>query len=65
MSEHKRRNEVTTPPSKAPGESGDREARREAEEALAPGQGTGEAGDAASPNSKAHKPASRQNPSKH
>lgn len=61
MSEHKRRHEVTTPPSKAPGESGDREARREAEEALAPGQGDGEAGDALSPNSETQKRAAKRN----
>lgn len=43
MSAHKERkgertggNEVTTPPSKAPGERGAPEARREAEESLAP-----------------------------
>ncbi|MER6443852.1 hypothetical protein [Streptomyces venezuelae] len=57
MSKQKRRDEVTTPPSKAPGESGDREARREAEEALAPGQGEG---DAPSPKSKAQKRATRR-----
>ncbi|GHD79635.1 hypothetical protein ACFQL8_19620 [Streptomyces goshikiensis] len=38
-----------TPPSEAPGESGDRAARREAEEAIASGTKDGEAGDALSP----------------
>ncbi|WP_328923476.1 hypothetical protein OG429_01715 [Streptomyces sp. NBC_00190] len=42
MSEHERRPEVTTPPSKAPGESGDREAPREAEEAVVPSRGDGD-----------------------
>ncbi|MFJ8162427.1 hypothetical protein ACIRBY_16040 [Streptomyces sp. NPDC096136] len=60
MSEQKRRNDVTTPPSKAPGESGDREARREAEEALAPGHGDGEAGDALSPSAEAQRRTARQ-----
>lgn len=64
MSEPKRRKEVTTPPSKAPGESGDPEARREAEEALAPGEGDGEAGDALSPNTAAQKRVAERKPSK-
>lgn len=65
MSKHERRDEMATPPSKAPGESGDREARQEAEEALAPGRGDGEAGDTRSPNTKDRKRASRRQPSGH
>ncbi|MFJ3913855.1 hypothetical protein [Streptomyces vinaceus] len=63
MSEQ-RRNGATTPPSKAPGESGDPEARREAEEALEPGEGDGEAGDALSPNTATQKRVAGQEPSK-
>ncbi|MEV6580947.1 hypothetical protein AB0M92_22575 [Streptomyces sp. NPDC051582] len=48
MTEHEK-HEPTTPPSKAPGESGDREAREEAEEAVVPGGHDGEAGDALTP----------------
>ncbi|WP_030712564.1 hypothetical protein [Streptomyces sp. NRRL F-2580] len=44
-----------TPPSEAPGESGDRAARREAEDAIAPGNEDGEAGDALSPNTDAQR----------
>ncbi|WP_405443395.1 hypothetical protein OG373_38165 [Streptomyces avidinii] len=35
-----------TPPSEAPGESGDRAARKEAEDAMIPGTGDSEPGDA-------------------
>ncbi|MFJ9078784.1 hypothetical protein ACIRO3_26620 [Streptomyces sp. NPDC102278] len=51
---------VTTPPSEAPGESGDREARKEAEEAVVPGTGDGEAGDALTPNTQAQREAGRR-----
>ncbi|WP_030299498.1 hypothetical protein [Streptomyces katrae] len=54
MTEHKKHRR-TTPPSKAPGESGDREARKEAEEAVAPGSRDGEAGDALTPNTDAQR----------
>lgn len=49
-----------TPPSEAPGESGDRAARREAEEAIAPGTKDGEAGDALSPSPDAQRRTARQ-----
>ncbi|MFE9792739.1 hypothetical protein ACFYRL_13500 [Streptomyces goshikiensis] len=49
-----------TPPSEAPGESGDRAARREAEEAIAPGTRDGEAGDAPSPSSAAQRRTAQQ-----
>ncbi|MFF4329016.1 hypothetical protein ACFYZT_21225 [Streptomyces sp. NPDC001591] len=45
----------STPPSKAVGESGDHEARKEAEDALMPGSKDGEAGDALSPNTGAQR----------
>ncbi|MFF1343092.1 hypothetical protein ACFVYT_35420 [Streptomyces sp. NPDC058290] len=48
MSEHTKR-KLTTPPSKAPGEAGDREARKEAEEAVIPGTQDREAGEALTP----------------
>ncbi|MEU9037033.1 hypothetical protein AB0D45_19325 [Streptomyces sp. NPDC048352] len=54
MSEHKK-HQVTTPPSKAPGESGDRAARKEAEDAVIPGSEDGEAGDALTPNTDAQR----------
>lgn len=54
MSEHGKR-PLTTPPSKAPGESGDREAHEEAENAVMPGTGDGEAADALSPNTRAQR----------
>ncbi|MEV7728928.1 hypothetical protein AB0P15_29945 [Streptomyces sp. NPDC087917] len=44
-----------TPPSQAPGESGDRAARQEAEDAVMPGSHDGEAGDALSPNTDAQR----------
>ncbi|MFJ4776018.1 hypothetical protein [Streptomyces sp. NPDC088762] len=44
-----------TPPSKAPGESGDRAARREAEDAVMPGSHDGGSGDALSPNTDAQR----------
>lgn len=46
---------TSTPPSKAPGESGDREARREADEAVISGDEDGEAGDALTPNTDAQR----------
>ncbi|WP_405813006.1 MULTISPECIES: hypothetical protein [unclassified Streptomyces] len=49
-----------TPPSEAPGESGDRAARREAEEAIAPGTKDDEAGDALSPNPDAQRRTAQQ-----
>ncbi|MBT2478861.1 hypothetical protein [Streptomyces sp. ISL-94] len=48
-----------TPPSKAPGESGDREARREAEDAVMPGSQDGSSGDALSPNTEAQRRAAK------
>ncbi|MFD9412078.1 hypothetical protein ACFWBN_34425 [Streptomyces sp. NPDC059989] len=54
MSERKK-NPVPTPPSKAPGESGDREARKEAEDAVVPGSQDGEAGDPLTPNTDAQR----------
>ncbi|WP_328972563.1 hypothetical protein [Streptomyces sp. NBC_00239] len=44
-----------TPPSQAPGESGDPEARKEAEEAVLPRTQDGEAGDALTPNTEAQR----------
>ncbi|MEV7442574.1 hypothetical protein AB0O22_15675 [Streptomyces sp. NPDC091204] len=44
-----------TQPSEAPGESGDRAARREAEDAIVPGTKDGEAGDALSPSTGAQR----------
>lgn len=44
-----------TPPSEAPGESGDRAARREADDAIVPGTKDGEAGDALSPSTEAQR----------
>ncbi|EFL12888.1 hypothetical protein [Streptomyces sp. C] len=55
MHEHKNRHHETTRPSKAEGESGDREAREEAEDAVMPGSGDGEAGDALTPNTGAQR----------
>ncbi|MFF5703808.1 hypothetical protein ACFY7H_15065 [Streptomyces sp. NPDC012794] len=55
MSERKKQHRTTTPPSKAPGESGDQEARKEAEDAVVPGGKDGEAGDALSPNTDAQR----------
>ncbi|MBT2471521.1 hypothetical protein J7E97_27570 [Streptomyces sp. ISL-66] len=45
----------TTTPSQAPGESGDPEARKEAEEAVIPTGQDGEAGDALTPNTGAQR----------
>ncbi|MET3987913.1 hypothetical protein [Streptomyces sp. PvR034] len=44
-----------TPPSEAPGESGDRAARRAAEDAVVPGTGDDGAGDARSPGTEARR----------
>ncbi|MFE3626684.1 hypothetical protein [Streptomyces goshikiensis] len=49
-----------TPPSEAPGESGDRAARREAEDALVTRDEDGEAGDALSPGTDAQRRAAEQ-----
>ncbi|MGW6564921.1 VanZ family protein [Streptomyces sp. NPDC054975] len=49
-----------SPPSEAPGESGDRAARREAEDALVPGDGDGEVGDALSPSTAAQRRTAEQ-----
>ncbi|MBT2482360.1 hypothetical protein [Streptomyces sp. ISL-94] len=54
MSEHGK-HPLTAPPSKAPGESGDREAREEAENAVMPGTKDGEAADALTPNTQAQR----------
>ncbi|RSS68501.1 hypothetical protein [Streptomyces sp. WAC06614] len=48
-----------TSPSQAPGEAGDRAARKEAEEALAPGHEDGEGGDALTPNTGAQQDTAR------
>ncbi|WP_327281574.1 hypothetical protein OG723_03695 [Streptomyces sp. NBC_01278] len=53
--EHDKKRTLTTPPSKAPGESGDREARKEAEEAVMPGGHDREAGDALTPSAEAQR----------
>ncbi|MGW0390703.1 hypothetical protein ACWDYJ_07350 [Streptomyces sp. NPDC003042] len=45
----------TTTPSQAPGESGDEEAREEAEEAVMPGTHDGGAGDALTPDTRARR----------
>ncbi|MCY0928016.1 hypothetical protein OTB20_17790 [Streptomyces sp. H27-H1] len=50
-----------TPPSQAPGESGDREARREAEDAIVPGTKDAEAGDALSPSTDAQLRTAKRN----
>ncbi|MGW0366164.1 hypothetical protein [Streptomyces sp. NPDC002990] len=52
-----RKNPRTSTPSQAPGESGDEEARKEAEEAVVPGtgEGEGEEGDALTPNTDAQR----------
>ncbi|KJY32855.1 MULTISPECIES: hypothetical protein [Streptomyces] len=56
---HRKRHSEATPPSKAPGESGDREAREQAEEAVMPGGKDGEAGDALTPNTDAQRRTAR------
>ncbi|MDH6544054.1 hypothetical protein [Streptomyces sp. SPB4] len=48
-----KREHPRTTPSQAPGESGDREARREAEEAMVTERKAGEGGDLRTPNSRA------------
>ncbi|MET9323473.1 hypothetical protein ABZX75_25275 [Streptomyces sp. NPDC003038] len=50
-----RKNPRTSTPSQSPGESGDEEARKEAEEAVVPGTGDGEAADALTPNTGAQR----------
>ncbi|MFF8268442.1 hypothetical protein ACF059_13730 [Streptomyces sp. NPDC016562] len=60
MSEKKQHHPVPTPPSKAPGESGDPEARREAEEAVLPETHDGEAADALSPSTDAQRRAAQK-----
>ncbi|MFD9469902.1 hypothetical protein [Streptomyces goshikiensis] len=45
MTKIRKHNPAPTPPSQAPGESGDPEARKEAEEAVLPDTHQGEAGD--------------------
>ncbi|MFK0235266.1 hypothetical protein [Streptomyces vinaceus] len=54
MTEHEKHRQ-TTPPSKAPGESGDREARREADEAVVPGGHDRGAPDAPAPDAGARR----------
>ncbi|GHD83050.1 hypothetical protein ACFQL8_36535 [Streptomyces goshikiensis] len=53
MTKIRKHNPAPTPPSQAPGESGDPEARKEAEEAVLPDTHEGEAGDASTPSSDA------------
>ncbi|KPH99992.1 hypothetical protein OV450_0840 [Actinobacteria bacterium OV450] len=55
-----KREHPRTTPSQAPGESGDREARREAEEAVMPGRKDGEAGDPLTPSSQAQRPGAKK-----
>ncbi|MFF4368357.1 hypothetical protein [Streptomyces sp. NPDC001594] len=59
MNEHDKHPE-RTPPSKAEGESGDRKARQEAEDAVMPGGQDGEAGDALTPNTDAQRRTARR-----
>lgn len=54
-----KREHPRTTPSQAPGESGDREARREAEEAVVPERKAGEAGDLHTPSSHAQRPGAK------
>ncbi|GAA0273536.1 hypothetical protein GCM10010302_08990 [Streptomyces polychromogenes] len=56
---HPQKHVKGTPPSKAPGESGDREAREQAEDAVMPGGKDGEAGDALTPNTDAQRRTAR------
>ncbi|MFE6847717.1 hypothetical protein [Streptomyces sp. NPDC057686] len=63
MSEHTK-GKPTTPPSKAPGEAGDREARKEAEEAVMPGTQDREAGDALTPSTGAQRRAAKRDRSR-
>ncbi|WP_307167427.1 hypothetical protein [Streptomyces rishiriensis] len=56
----KKEDRKPTPPSEAPGESGDRAARREAEDAIVPGTQDGEAGDALSPSTGAQRRSAEQ-----
>ncbi|MEU9082747.1 hypothetical protein [Streptomyces sp. NPDC048357] len=53
MTKSRKHDPAPTPPSQAPGESGDPEAREEAEEAVLPDAHEGEAGDALTPSSDA------------
>ncbi|WP_374772174.1 hypothetical protein OG756_02650 [Streptomyces sp. NBC_01310] len=55
MTKPRRHNPAPTPPSQAPGESGDPEAREEAEEAVLADTQEGEAGDALTPSSGAQR----------
>ncbi|MFJ4862340.1 MULTISPECIES: hypothetical protein [unclassified Streptomyces] len=55
MTKTSKRDAVPTPPSQAPGESGDREAREEAAEAVLTDTDEGEAGDALTPSSDAQR----------
>ncbi|MGW9068853.1 hypothetical protein ACWGQT_05335 [Streptomyces yangpuensis] len=55
MSEKKQQDRRPTPPSQVPGESGDEEARREADEAALADTNEGEAADALTPNSGAQR----------
>ncbi|MFD9516321.1 hypothetical protein [Streptomyces sp. NPDC059979] len=49
MSKNRQHRRAPTPPSQAPGESGDPEARKEADDAVLPDTHEGEAGDARTP----------------
>ncbi|MGW3324763.1 hypothetical protein [Streptomyces virginiae] len=55
MTKSRKRDQAPTSPSQAPGESGDPEAREEAEEAVLPDPHEGEAGDALTPSSDAQR----------
>ncbi|MFG2715459.1 hypothetical protein ACGFX2_33655 [Streptomyces goshikiensis] len=55
MTKARKHNPAPTPPSQAPGESGDPEAREEAEEAVLGDTHEGEAGDALPPSSDAQR----------
>ncbi|MFE9633445.1 hypothetical protein [Streptomyces sp. NPDC006463] len=55
MTKTSKHNPAPTPPSQAPGESGDPESREEAEQAVLPDTHEGEAGDTSTPSSDAQR----------
>ncbi|MFD9722291.1 hypothetical protein [Streptomyces sp. NPDC059072] len=55
MTKSRKHDQAPTPPSQAPGESGDPEAREEAEDAVLPDTHEGEEGDALTPSSDAQR----------
>ncbi|RST03700.1 hypothetical protein [Streptomyces sp. WAC05950] len=60
MTKARKNDSAPTSPSQAPGESGDPEAREEAEEAVLPDTHEGEAGDALTPSSDAQRRAAKK-----